>query len=160
MLLKEEIRQIKAGQELDRIVLQQFSAMTNPPRKWEDEQPDDEQPNQESEQGDFLNYLSRISIKRWHTRIILVVNKSFILDTIALFDTRANLKCVQEGLILTKYFEKTKEALRAANGNKLGISYKLSDVEVRTSIGNFTLSASTSFVLVKDITNPVILDTP
>ncbi|KAG5577338.1 hypothetical protein H5410_057472 [Solanum commersonii] len=44
--------------------------------------------------------------------------------------------------------------------NKLGIGYKLSDVEVRTSIGDSIILNSTSFVLVKDITNPVILGTP
>ena len=50
-----------------------------------------------------------------------------------------------------------KEARRAANDNKVGIS--LFDIEIRTSIGDSILSSSTSFVLVKDITNLVILGT-
>ncbi|KAH0720189.1 hypothetical protein KY284_005219 [Solanum tuberosum] len=149
--LKEEIREIKARQELDRLILKQISSSPNVP-KTSDPIDDGE------EQGDFINFLSRISIRRWHMRVTLVVNKSFILHIVALFDIGADLNCVQEGLIPTKFFEKTKEALRAAKDNKLGISYKLSDVEIRTSIGVSILSNSTSFVLVKDITNPVILD--
>jgi hypothetical protein len=42
-------------------------------------------------------------------RVTLVVNKSFILETVPLFDTDADLNCIQEGLILTKFFKKTKE---------------------------------------------------
>lgn len=86
-------------------------------------------------------------------RVTRVVNKSFILDIVAL----SYLNCVQEELIPTKFFEKTKEALGAANDDKLGISYKLSGVEIRTTIGDSIISNSTSFVLVKDVTNPMIL---
>jgi hypothetical protein len=64
----------------------------------------------------------------------------------------ADLNCFQEGLIPTKFFEKTKEALGAANGKKLGINFKLSDVEVRNSKDSSSLSISTLFLLVKDIT--------
>lgn len=39
-----------------------------------------------------------------------LINSEFKLETIALFDIGTNLNCIQEGLVLTKYYEKTIEA--------------------------------------------------
>jgi hypothetical protein len=63
----------------------------------------------------FPKYLS----KKRHIKVTLIVNKSFILETVALFNTGADFNCIQEGLIPIKFFEKTKEAIRAANSKKL-----------------------------------------
>lgn len=42
-----------------------------------------------------------------------------VVDTIALIDTRAYMNYVQEGLILTQYYEKTIEKLYSANHSRL-----------------------------------------
>ena len=74
----------------------------------------------------------------------------------ALIDTGADQNCIQEGLIPTKYFEKTTEGLRGANNNKLKINYKLSKVHVC----NDGIYFVNSFLLVKDLRQEVILGTP
>ena len=75
---------------------------------------------------------------------------------VALFDIGANLNCIQEGLVLTKYFEKTKEGLRSANGSKLQINFKLSNVCLK----NGSLKVTTYFLLVKNMTRRIILGSP
>ena len=79
-----------------------------------------------------------------------------MLETTALFDTEADSNYILEGLIPTKYFEKTSEQLSTANGSKLKINYKLSS----SIIKNQNLKIETSFLLVKNLKNKVILGTP
>ena len=51
-------------------------------------------------------------------------------DNIALIDTGADLNCIQEGLIPTKYYHKTTEGLSSANVSKMNIKYKLPKVHI------------------------------
>lgn len=53
---------------------------------------------------------------------------------IALIDSWANLNCIQDGIIPTKYYEKTKESLSGGNGSRLIVSYKLSKVKICKSM--------------------------
>ena len=66
---------------------------------------------------------------------------------------RADLNCIQERLIPTKYYHKTNERLSSANVRKINIRYKLSKVNICQDRVCF----KTSFVLVKNITDKVIL---
>ena len=52
-----------------------------------------------------------------YVNVTLVVNKTFIIELLALIDTGADLNCVQEGLISTTYYEKTTERLSSDNGS-------------------------------------------
>jgi len=45
--------------------------------------------------------------------------------TVALVDSGADMNCIQEGIIPTKYYEKDTEQLHHASGLKLNIDYKL-----------------------------------
>lgn len=83
---------------MGRLILQQFST------KAEQSQSIDmtDLVDQEIKQGDLLNYISRICIRIWHIRITLVLNKTFILYIIALFDIGVNLNFIRGGLIPTK----------------------------------------------------------
>ena len=65
------------------------------------------------------------------------------------------MNCIKEGIIPTKYFEKTKEGLKSANGSNLNIQYKLSDI----CIENQNVFYKISFLLVKDLTTDIILGT-
>uniref|UniRef100_A0A0R0I5I2 Peptidase A2 domain-containing protein n=1 Tax=Glycine max TaxID=3847 RepID=A0A0R0I5I2_SOYBN len=76
--------------------------------------------------------------------------------TMALFDTGADSNCILEGLIPTKFFEKTSEKLSTANGSKLKINFKLSNAIIE----NQGLKINTNFLLVKNLKNEVILGTP
>jgi len=87
---------------------------------------------------------------------IKIIFEDFVLETIALFDTGANSNCILEGLIPTRYFEKTSKRLSTANGSKLQIKYKLSSAIIE----NQDYRIETPFLLVKHLKNEVILGTP
>jgi len=66
-----------------------------------------------------------LTVQKFFINIKIIV-EDFVLEIIALFDTGANSNCILEGLIPTRYFEKTSERLSTTNGSKLQIKYKLS----------------------------------
>jgi hypothetical protein len=68
--------------------------------------------------------MNRIQIKKWYSKVKIVID-DFKLDVIALIDSGADLSCIQEGLIPTQYYSKSKETLRSANGSKMHINFEL-----------------------------------
>ena len=85
--------------------------------------------NDNNEQN-ILSVIDRVIFEKWHTKITLVINKEFSLAEIALIDSRADMNCIQEGLIPLKYYEKSSERLTQANGEKLIINYKIPNVHI------------------------------
>lgn len=79
---------------------------------------------------EYMMVLTKVSIKRYLIKINIVINNEFQLETIALFDTRADQNCIIEWIIPTKYYDKTSESLKAANGKKLKITYKIPNAEI------------------------------
>jgi len=75
---------------------------------------------------------------------------------IALIDSGADIKCIQEEIIPTQYYGKTVEKVISANGTKMNIQYKLSNAK----ICNNTIFYSTSFKLIKNMNTIMILGTP
>ncbi|GAV66076.1 hypothetical protein CFOL_v3_09587, partial [Cephalotus follicularis] len=65
----------------------------------------------------------------------------------------AQMNCIQEGVIPTKFFEKTKQKLSTANGENLSVKFKISDVH----ICNEGIYIKQSFILVKDLDIRIIL---
>ena len=49
---------------------------------------------------------------------------------ITLIDLGADMNCIQERLIRTQYYEKTRQKLFVANKEKLNIEYKLQNVHI------------------------------
>ena len=78
------------------------------------------------------------------------------VEVIVLVDTWADLNCIQEGLIPTKYFEKSTERLNSANGSQLIIKYEINNAHVCKDKVCF----KTPFVLVKNLNDKVILGLP
>ena len=66
------------------------------------------------------------------------------------------MNCIQEGLIHVKYYEKTGQELYAANKGKLEIELKLQNVHICQNNYYFR----TQFILVQNMTEPLILGTP
>ena len=106
--------------------------------------------------SDFINHINKVTFQKWFVTITIVINDEYHLNSIALIDTGADQNCIQEGLIPTKYYEKTSERLSAANGSKLSIKYKLT----KAKVCNQGFCISTPFILVKGLSCPVILGTP
>jgi hypothetical protein len=73
-----------------------------------------------------------------------------------LIDTGADLNCIQEGLVPTNYYSKSKEILRSANGSKMQIIFEISKAHVCQN----NVCFKTTFVLVKNMTDKVILGLP
>ena len=63
---------------------------------------------------------------------------------------------MQEGPIPTRFYEKIIERINTANGGKMNVSYKLPKAHVCQSNACF----KTSFILVKDMVDTVILGLP
>jgi len=68
----------------------------------------------------FMGLINKIKIQKFYINIRIIIN-DFVLDTTTLFDTGADSNCILEGLVLTKFFEKTSEKLSTTNGSKLKI---------------------------------------
>ncbi|RVW39314.1 polyprotein [Vitis vinifera] len=68
----------------------------------------------------------------------------------------AALNCLQEGLVPTQFYEKTRQALFGANGKKLIIKYKLSNAH----ICNQGICIKQTFILVKDLKEKALLGVP
>ncbi|GAV92114.1 hypothetical protein CFOL_v3_35496, partial [Cephalotus follicularis] len=71
-------------------------------------------------------------------------------------DSGEQMNCIQEGLIPTKYFEKTKQKLSTANDEDLRVNFKVTDVH----ICNEGICIKQSFILVKDLDIGIILGQP
>lgn len=80
----------------------------------------------------------------------------FNIETVAFIDSDADQNCIKEGLVPTKFCDKTREQLMSANGAPLKIKYKLDKVY----ICNDGYCFKNTFFIVKDITNDLILGTP
>ncbi|GAV70814.1 hypothetical protein CFOL_v3_14312, partial [Cephalotus follicularis] len=101
----------------------------------------------------FINLIERITYQKWHINITIVIQDSFKLQTITLIDSGAQMNCIQEWLIPTKFFKKTKQRLSTANGENLSFKFKITDVH----ICNDDICIKQTFILVKDLDIGIIL---
>ncbi|KAK9988923.1 hypothetical protein SO802_029162 [Lithocarpus litseifolius] len=111
----------------------------------------EEQPNQK-----FLETISGINFQKWHSKVKIVISKDFEFEVIVLIDSGADLNCIQEGIIPSKYFRKTRERLTSASGGKMQIEFKFPKAHVCQNNTCF----KTTFVLGKNMTDRVILENP
>ena len=101
--------------------------------------------------------MNEVTFQKWYIRITFIIKPDFIIkDVVTLVDSGADMNCIQEGLIPTKYFQKTTQSLTSASGNSLYIRYKLPKV----LICNQGLCLPTSFVLIKNMSQAIIFGTP
>jgi hypothetical protein len=104
----------------------------------------------------FLNTIDKMLFQKWYTEVRIVIDKEYVFQTVAILDTGADSNCIQEGIIPTKYYEKTTKKLSQASGTSLNIEFKLSNAHVCRK----GVCIKTTFILVKDITSKVILGNP
>ena len=78
----------------------------------------------------FLQTISRINFQKWHSKVRIVISRDFEFEVVALIDSGADLNCIQEGIIPSKYFRKTKERLTSASGGKMQIEFKIPKAHV------------------------------
>ncbi|XLU80753.1 hypothetical protein S245_004173, partial [Arachis hypogaea] len=93
--------------------------------------------------------------QKWFTTITLIVGEEKF-DFIAMVDSGAYVNCIQEGLISTKYDEKTTERVLMAENDTMTIDYKLSKAKICKNRVCF----ATTFFLARNISHQVILGNP
>ena len=59
----------------------------------------------------IISLINKVCPPRWYANVHIVVAQDYAFDVITLIDYGANLNCIQEGLIPSKYFEKSIERL-------------------------------------------------
>ncbi|KAM3188706.1 hypothetical protein P3L10_034574 [Capsicum annuum] len=91
-----------------------------------------------------------------HIAVKIVINKDFVLNRVALFDTGADSNCIVKGLIPTRYLQKSTSRLYSATGEKMEIHYKLP----KAHICNNGICLVNDFVITDDITEDIILGIP
>ena len=105
---------------------------------------------------EILNMIDRMVFQKWYIEITLVVHKEFSLTVVALVDFSADMNCIQERLIPSKYYESTTDRLTQANGDRLKISNKLTKAYIHNNGINFR----TPFFLIEKFSSKVILGNP
>ena len=121
-----------------------------------DEEDGTNNPTANMVQRKFLETINRINFQKWHSKVRIVISKDFEFEVIALIDLGADLNCIQERIIPSKYFKKTRERLTSASGGKMQIEFKIPKAHVCQDNTCF----KTTFVLVKNMTDRVILGNP
>ena len=81
---------------------------------------------------------------------------SMLLLWLTLIDSGANMNWIQEGIVPSKYYEKSTEKLFSANGTQMKIKYEINTAHVCHENVCFKIPS----VLVKNMTDKVILDIP
>ena len=94
--------------------------------------------------------------QKWYTEITLVVHKELSLTVVSLVDSSADMNCIQEGLIPSKYYKSTTNKWTQANGDRLKISNKLTKAYIHNNGINFR----TPFFLTDKLSSKVILGDP
>jgi hypothetical protein len=78
----------------------------------------------------IISLINKVVAPKWYSKVHIVVAQYYSFDVIALIDSGVDLNCIQEGLITSKYFEKSTKKLNSASGNRLQIKYELNNVHV------------------------------
>lgn len=158
-IVKQDLRDLKQKQKQDEEAIKQILSKID--SKEESSSNEEENPIESNIQtlhqtpNEFLFILREITTRKYMIKVTLEFSPNYRLDTIALFDTGADLNCIKSGMVPSKFLEKSYEKLSAANNAKLSIQSK-----TFANIINNDISLKTAFVVVQDIHHSVILGTP
>ena len=104
----------------------------------------------------FLNTVNVVIFQMWEVSLAIVIKDKFAFDIVALIDSGAAENCLQEGLVPIPLCEETSQSLFGANGKRLAIKYKLTNVHIR----NHDIYIKQTFILVKDLKEKALLGIP
>ena len=104
----------------------------------------------------ILNIIDIMVFQKWYTEITLVVHKELSLTVVSLVDSSADMNCIQEGLIPSKYYKSTTNKWTQTNCDRLKISNKLTKAYIHNNGINFR----TPFFLTDKLSSKVILGNP
>ena len=110
----------------------------------------------DNETNVFLNTINVVIFQIWEVSLAIVIKDKFAFDIVALIDSRAAKNCLQEVLVPFPLCEETSQSLFGANGKRLAIKYKLTNVHIR----NHDIYIKQTFILVKDLKEKALLGIP
>ncbi|CAL2226079.1 unnamed protein product [Prunus armeniaca] len=90
------------------------------PHNSDDEPPEDQQ---------VVSLIRQVNFRKWYSKVTIFV-QTFEFTTVALFDSGADLNCIQEGLIPTKFYQKSRESLSTASGKSLQLNFEIPKAHV------------------------------
>ena len=67
---------------------------------------------------------------KWFTKVKIIVSHDYHFTVITMIDSGEDMNYIEEGLIPSKYFEKSTKRLVFANGTQMKIKYELNDAHV------------------------------
>ncbi|KAG8382185.1 hypothetical protein BUALT_Bualt05G0050500 [Buddleja alternifolia] len=112
----------------------------------EEEKNNDELKIEEISSLTFINLVDRVITHKWYTKVTLVIHKEYTLQAIAMIDSGAGLNCINEEMILSRYFKKTTEILNAEDRRKLIVNYKSQN----SAISNKGICLAMSFIMIQE----------
>ncbi|KAG5602713.1 hypothetical protein H5410_034083 [Solanum commersonii] len=62
--------------------------------------------NTDTKQNMFLGMMQIVTAHKWYVKCTILIDNTFSISNIAMIDSGADVSCIQEGLVPTKYFEK------------------------------------------------------
>ena len=161
--LKHEIKSLKQNQVLTDHRLSQLEDSTSFAKKLFDKgkaivvENSDLAHGLDKQNDSFLGLMQVITAQKWYIKCTILIDNQFSITDIAMIDSGADVSCIQEGLVPSRYFSKTTHIVRSASGDALDIDYKLANAHIckdKVCIPHF-------FFLVKNQLNPpIILGTP
>jgi len=96
----------------------------------------------------FVKLTKNFIPPKWHAKVTIIVAKDYSFEAVALIDSGSDMNCIQEGLVPSKYFEKSTERLNSASGDSLHIKYELSKAYVCQNDVCFPINFNNCFYLV------------
>ena len=160
--LKHEFKNIKSDKNnLKReLIMLKIDKNLNKSDKEQDKHKDGDESSQQTLLSDKgivdnsqLNLVNKLLPPKWFTKVKIIVSHDYHFTVIAMIDSGADMNCIQEGLIPSKYFEKSTERLVFADGSQMKIKYELNNAHVCHDNVCFKILS----VLVKNMTDKVIL---
>jgi hypothetical protein len=153
-ILKEENQELKQDVNLLKIEHKLKSAASSLNDSEAEPEPKPEGTTSQFEEN-CLSLINWIHIRKWYSKVRIKI-KDFELSVVVLIDTGADLNFIQEGLVPTKYYSKSKETLRSVNGSKMQMTFEISKAHGCQD----NVCFKTTFALVKNMTGKVILGLP
>jgi len=126
-ILKEENQELKQDVNLLKIEHKLKSAASSPNDSEAELEPKPEDTPQFEE--NCLSLINGIHIRKWYSKVKIKI-QDFKLFVVVLIDTGADINYIQEGLVPTKYYSKSKETLHSINGSKMQITFEISKAHV------------------------------
>jgi len=104
--LKQEIKSLKQNQIIYDHCPTQIESANNKSKNIVEENTLAKSINIDPKQNMFLGMMQIVTAHKWYVKCTILIDNTFSITDIAMIDSGADVSCIQEGLVPTKYFEK------------------------------------------------------